>query len=463
MRKNVLPIIFLFVFIDLLGFGIMLPNLQLYGKRFGITSYVTLTLMGAIYSVFQFLFSPILGRWSDRIGRRPVLLLCQAGTLIGFLLLFVAHWFENGAGGGQATIGIILIFASRILDGITGGNISVAAACIADVTTPETRAKGMGIIGAAFGIGFVFGPAMGGLVARWAGLEWVPIASAFFSLTCLTLTYFLLPETLDPNNRVPTSELRRYTLSGLFKPLFRPVIGAMIAMAFINGIGFAGMEQTYSLLVYKRQFEPQYGALPEDLQAASDRAGELAGFYTGMLLLLVGIIIAAVQGFLIHRLTRKFGEARLVITGPILIAIGLYTIAIDLPRLLPSLPWWSGFAIGSTFMALGASLFNPSIQSLVSRHTPAHEQGEIMGDFQGMASLARAIGPILAGILFQYVAAGTIYQGAAPYYVSATLSLLVAIWAFSLRHRLRPPATPVSAESAFPVITTPSENLSNSK
>src|ERR1043165_5593832 len=189
LRKALLTI-FLIVFIDLMGFGFMLPNLELYGKRFGIASYLTLTLLGASSSIFQFLFSPVLGSWSDRVGRRPVLLVSQVGTLLGFLLLYAAHWFE----GDRAAIGIALLFSSRIIDGISGGKISAAAAYIADSTTPENRAKGMGIIGAAFGLGFVFGPALGGVVGRLAGLEWVPLTSAAFSFAALTMTFFILEE-----------------------------------------------------------------------------------------------------------------------------------------------------------------------------------------------------------------------------------------------------------------------------
>jgi DHA1 family tetracycline resistance protein-like MFS transporter len=444
MRKGSLLTIFLIVFIDLMGFGIMLPNLQLYGKRFGIASYFTLTLLGASYSLFQFIFSPILGSWSDRIGRRPVLLISQAGTLFGFLLLFAAHFFEGNAAG----VGIAILFASRIIDGISGGNISAAAAYIADSTTPENRAKGMGIIGAAFGLGFVFGPVLGGVIGGKLGLEWVPLTSAFFSLTALCLTFFILHESLDPAHATSPGELRRYTLTGLWKPLARPIIGPMIAMSFVNGFAFAGMEQTYSLLVYKRVYEPVHGALSQsDWQAAVDKAGQNAGFATGMLLFMVGMIIAIVQGGMIHRLTKKFGEARLMIAGPIFIGVGMLILAADLPLLFPGLWKWSGFMLGSFFLATGSSIFNPAVQSLVSRHASPREQGEILGDLQGMASLARALGPITAGLLFQFVMAGTVYQGAAPYYLSGVLTIFVGLWALAMRRKLTPPQARQAAPS----------------
>ncbi len=436
MRKASLFTIFLIVFIDLMGFGIVLPNLQLYGLRFGISSYFALTLMGATYSICQFLFAPVLGKWSDRIGRRPVLIVSQAGTLVGFLILYAAHWFE----AANPAVGITLIFASRIIDGISGGNISTASAYIADITTPENRAKGMGIIGAAFGLGFVFGPAIGGIVGKNLGLEWVPILAALFSIAALAMTIFWLPESLDPAHKTPPGELRRFSLLGLRHALTRPAVAPLILMSFVNGFAFAGMEQTLSLLIYLRVFSPNpNGLTPPQLAAAKEIAGENSSLYTGILFFLVGIIIVIVQGGLIHRLTKKFGEARLVITGPALIAIGMLIIALDLPHLFPGLWPWTGFALGCSFLALGSSLFNPSLQSLISRHTPPREQGEILGASQGMASLARATGPIIAGLLFAYLWTNTPLEGSAPYYLSAALCLLVSLWAITIRRRLVPP------------------------
>src|ERR1041384_2056057 len=169
MRKASLLTIFLIVFIDLVGFGILLPNQQYYGETLGIKNPFFLTLIGPAYSFFQFLFAPILGAWSDRVGRRPVLIVSQIGTLVGFLLLFSCHAVLHVS----PALAIFLLYFSRVLDGISGGNISIASAYIADITQPKDRAKGMGVIGAAFGIGFVFGPAIGGFVGKQFGLPWV--------------------------------------------------------------------------------------------------------------------------------------------------------------------------------------------------------------------------------------------------------------------------------------------------
>ncbi len=422
--RGALLTIFLIVFVDLMGFGIVLPNLQLYGLTFGISNYFALTLIGATYSIFQFIFAPLLGRWSDRIGRRPVLLVSQAGTLLGFLMLFAAHKFT----GPQATSGIILIYLSRVIDGISGGNISTASAYVADITSPENRAKGMGMIGAAFGLGFVFGPMIGGVVGKMLGLQYVPLAAATFSVLALFLTYTKLPESLKPG--VVPDNSRRFSILGLQHALSRPKIRALILIFFLNGFAFAAMEQTLSLLIALRVFGIKARSLNDQLTMfAMNKAAGTASLATGFLFGFIGIIIVFIQGGMIHRLTKRFGAPALVFTGPALIAAGLVVVGLPIAWAWP----WTGFVIGCAFLALGSSLFNPSVQALISQHAPASEQGEIMGANQGMASLARALGPMLGGILFQYVTPGT------PYYVAAGLTGAVAIWALVNQHRLQPP------------------------
>ncbi len=452
MKKASLLTLFLIVFIDLVGFGILLPNQQYYGETFGIHNVFFLTLIGPAYSLCQFIFAPILGKWSDRVGRRPVLIFSQCGTLLGFLLLFTAHFFANADGTGAAGVfAIFLLYFSRVLDGVSGGNISIATAYIADITTPENRAKGMGLIGAAFGIGFVFGPFIGGVVGKHLGLEWVPIAAAVFSATALILTIVTLPESHHPGEALPEG-LRRYNAATIFHALARPVIGMLILMAFVNGFAFAGMEQTFSLLIQQRAFPGLSLANPvEAAKTASGACGYLFGC--------IGIIIALVQGGMIGRLTKAFGEATLAIVGPFMIAIGL-TIVGSAGIFLPV---WTSFILGSAFLAFGSSLFNPSVQSLVSRHASNQEQGEVLGAFQGMASLARGVGPLLAGALFAYVWTNTSYSGSAPYYVSAGLCLVVSLWAITMRKKIIPPLAPISPEHTFPVEALPNAKTSDLK
>jgi DHA1 family tetracycline resistance protein-like MFS transporter len=414
MRKASLLTIFLIVFIDLVGFGILLPNQQYYGQTFGIKNEFFLVLIGPTYSLFQFLFAPILGRWSDKIGRRPVLLISQVGTLLGFLILYAAHFIASPDGSGPAgQFAIFLLYFSRVLDGISGGNISTASAYIADITTPENRAKGMGLIGAAFGLGFMFGPFIGGTVGSLLGLEYVPFAAAAFSLAALIGTYLYLPESLNPNTR--STDLRRFSLTGLRHAIARPVISSLLMMGFVNGFAFAGMEATFSLLIQER------AALTP--QKASGASGYLFGT--------IGVIIVLVQGMLIGPLTRAFGEARLVLIGPALIAAGLILVATAQTN--APLGVWPTLVLGSALLAVGSSLFTPTTQSLISRHTTEREQGEILGAFQGMASLARALGPMLAGILYWQI------SSAMPYYVSAAICILVCIWALVMQKKLVPP------------------------
>ncbi|HMD54390.1 MAG TPA: MFS transporter, partial [Phycisphaerae bacterium] len=396
MRRSSLLTIFLIVFIDLVGFGIVLPNLQLYGQQYGIDNYFFLVLIGASYSFFQFLFAPVLGRWSDQIGRRPVLLISQCGTLAGFLMLFSANFFHG-------IWGIAVIFASRILNGITGANISTANAYIADITTPENRAKGMGAIGAAFGMGFVLGPVIGGTVSHFAGLQYVPLVAAVFTIAALSMTWFTLAESRTPNAASNDAAARRFSFRGLEHALKRPIIGPLILLFFVNGFAFAGMEQTLSLLIQNRIYPipsliagiknptvDSTSTINDQRRIQDDKASTASGYLFGC----IGIMIVLVQGGMIGRLSRRFGELKLVVTGPVITAVGLIVIGLPIHW-----PWvWTGFLLGGLLLAIGNGIFNPSMQSLISRHASANEQGEILGANQGMASLARAIGPLLAGL-----------------------------------------------------------------
>ncbi len=411
MRRASLLTLFLIVFVDLMGFGILLPNQQYYGQIFGLHDF-WLVLIGPSYSLFQFLFSPILGRWSDSAGRRQVLLISQAGTLIGFVILYVAHFFT----GDQAWLGITLLYASRVIDGISGGNITIAAAYVADITTPENRAKGMGVIGAAFGLGFIFGPLIGGAIGGMPqlGLPYVPVAAGIFSLAALILTVMYLPETITPGTGKNTAAAaRRFSFTAMLHVLHRPVVGFLVLMGFVNGFAFAGMEQTLSLLIQRR------------LELSKEQASR----YTGFLFAGIGIVIAFIQGGALRRLVKVFGEVPLVVVGPILTAAGLAIIGTDLHTHWP----WLSFVIGAFLLAVGSSLFNPSVQALISRHSGAEEQGEVLGVHQGMASLARAAGPLLAAFLYPFV------SPSAPYYVSAVICLAVGIMAFGQHKRILPP------------------------
>ncbi len=347
-NSSILKIVFLTVFIDLLGFGIVIPLLPLYAEKYH-PSPLAFGLLMSSYSALQFVCAPLLGRLSDRYGRRPVILVSLAGTVIGYLLFAFAH-------------SLAVLFASRILDGATGGNIGTAQAVIADSTAPAERARGMGMIGMAFALGFIFGPAIGGFAVHLG--EAAPgLFAAGLSLAACTWAFFRLPETRPEAAVAPSVPL--FSAGPLVKAFRRPEIGALMLLSFVTTTAFANFEATFAQFITLR-----LGSGPS----------MVAWFFV-----FVGVCSAIVQGGLVRRLTPRFGEARLVVFGAILLVAGflLLRLGTDVPRLL--------FAVA--VIALGIGVTTPTLSSLVSRRTSAGEQGEILGAYQSMASLGRVFGP----------------------------------------------------------------------
>ncbi|HKS29027.1 MAG TPA: MFS transporter [Pyrinomonadaceae bacterium] len=368
MNRSPLLVIFITVFIDLIGFGIVIPVLPFYveGTRFNASPRVV-GLLFASYSIMQLIFSPILGKLSDRYGRRPILLISLIGTAFGFLVL------------GLATT-VWMLFAGRIIDGISGGNISTAQAYIADVTTPENRAKGMGMIGAAFGLGFIFGPAIGGILSRW-GIEVPFLFAAALALANATLLYFTLPETVTKDHpaRVSAASAR---WKNLFEALKQRRLAFVLSIYFLFVTAFSIMTSSFALFTMFR-----FGYDAHD---------------TGWLFGYVGVIGAVIQGGLIGRLVRSFGELRLVVAGAFLFTTSLFIIPLTGPE--------SGVAVllmvGALF-AVGNALSTPSLTSLASKSAGAAEQGGVLGVTQSVASLARAVGPLIASAMI-YSAVATL-------------------------------------------------------
>src|SRR5215211_3469020 len=298
MKRSPLLVIFVTVFIDLVGFGIVIPVLPFYveGTQFDASPRVV-GLLFASYSVMQLLFTPILGRLSDRYGRRPVLFFSLLGTSLGFFIL------------GFATT-LWMLFAGRIIDGITGGNISTAQAYIADVTTEENRAKGMGLIGAAFGLGFIFGPAIGGILSRWGAHVPFLFAGAL-SLANATLLYFVLPETVTADHpaRVSAATGR---WSQLVRAVSQPRLAFVLAVYFLFVTAFSVMTASFGLFTLYR-----FGFDAHD---------------TGWVFAFVGVVGALVQGGLIGRLVKFFGEPALVIAGALLFTASLVLIPLTGPQ-----------------------------------------------------------------------------------------------------------------------------------
>ena len=375
-------IIFLIVFIDLVGFGIVIPFLPLYAEEFG-PSPVTFGLLMASYSAMQFLFAPILGRLSDRHGRRPVLLLSLAGSVVGYLLF---------AFSGS----LAMLFASRIIDGISGGNISTAQAVIADVTDERDRTRGMGIIGAAFGLGFICGPALAAVLVSVA--HWLPgVAAAATSATALVLVAVALPET----RRAPAGgEGRppRGRLQAIRRLIGEPVVGACLVLVFLIIFAFSNFETTFAQLLR--------------LRFAMDISS------VGWMFVYAGVLGALVQGGLVGRLAPRFGERRLITAGAAIAAAaaGALPFAGSTGRLLLVL----------AALAVGHGLLAPSLSSLTSRLVPSHEVGALMGASQGVSSLGRIVGPFWAEWAYGASGPAAPYLSAAAAYAVSAIVIVVA-------------------------------------
>ena len=336
------------VFIDLLGFGIVIPLLPLYAEKYH-PSPLAFGLLMSSYSAMQFLFAPILGRLSDRFGRRPVILFSLAGTVIGYLLFAFAH-------------SLTLLFASRLLDGATGGNIGTAQAIIADTTSREDRARGMGLVGMAFALGFIFGPAIGGFTV--AIDQTAPgLAAASLSFAALVWAFLKLPETRPEGG--PGKPFSVFSFATLARAFRRPEIGALMLLSLVTTTAFAMFESTFAQFVSLR---------------LSAGPSTVAWFFV-----FVGVCSAIVQGVLVRRLVKRFGEGRLVALGGALLIAGFLGL-----KLADSVPI---FLLMIATIALGIGITTPTLSSLVSKRSAASEQGEILGAYQSMGSLGRVFGP----------------------------------------------------------------------
>lgn len=355
-----LLVIFITMFIDLIGFGVAIPVLPDYAKNeFGASPF-TIGWLVASYSIMQFIAAPFLGQLSDKYGRRPILLISLFGTSVAALITGLAWTLP-------------ILFFGRIFDGFTGGNISTAQAYIADVTSKENRAKGMGLIGAAFGLGFVFGPAIGGILSKIN-----PHAPFFFvsalAFTNAVLLYFILPEPAKKSVE-PAKEFRRNRLVELFNSLKNPKFGTLTAIYFFLVTAFSIMSYAFVLYTMER-----FGYEAEQ---------------NGYIFAFIGIIAVIFQGGLVGRLTKRFGENALTIAGCLLMAASLFSI----PLIYPTSGGLVALLVVAAFLAIGNSMATPAVQSLVSKNSSEAEQGKSLGVVQSGASLARAIGPALGGVL----------------------------------------------------------------
>lgn len=383
-NKRAFTIIFLTVFIDLLGFGLIIPILPNYAKSLG-ASDAQFGYIAAVFSLLNFVFTPFLGAYSDRIGRRPIILISVFMNMIGYIIFAYAY-----------TLPLVII--SRILNGIGSSNISAAQAYIADITKPEKRTKMMGMIGAAFGLGFIFGPMFGGLIKTHYGIEGVGYAAAGLCLLNLVSVYFLLPESnVNLNKEAP---IKFVPVNDYITAFSKPVLRELMWLWFIYVLAFAAM-QTISALLWKEQY----------------------GFdekHIGYLFGIIGVASVIVQGGLVGRLNKAYGEKKLLIVGSLLMIIGLGTVPF-----VPHDNFWFWAVINICFISLGNGCLTPSITALVSKITPPEEQGRMLGLSQSVGSVSRIIGPAASGIFYGWYYALPYLVGAALMVVGLILSNLV--------------------------------------
>lgn len=362
MRKTSLFTIFLTVFIDLLGFGLLIPILPTFASKVIHVSDFAIGILFAVFSLVQFIFNPILGKLSDKYGRRPMILISLSSTMISYLIFSVSHSYS-------------LLFLSRVLGGFGGSNIGVAMAYIADITPKHERAKGMGMIGMAFSLGFVFGPVLGGLLSGF-GYEVVGYVSAGFSLTALIFTFIFLNETVEKRGeKLSIKDLKIFDIHYTRQVLRHPEIGALIFLFFIVTFSGANIYGTFALLSLKH-----YGF--NDQQ-------------TGYLFTIMGLSGALIQGGLIRLITNKFADKSIVLTGTFILIFGL--------GLLPFGGTFLGLSLVMIILSLGTGLLQPTLLSMVSRYAPENEQGAILGLNQSLSAFARVLGPLWGGFAFDFL------------------------------------------------------------
>ncbi len=354
-----LALILGYVFIDMLGFSLILPLLPFYAESFGATPTVVGLLLGA-NAVTQLIGAPLIGRLSDRYGRRPMLLVSIAGTLVGFLMLGLAD-------------SLLMLFASRMLDGLLGGNISLAQAYISDVTSEKDRAKGLGLIGAAFGISFIFGPALGGTLSAGGNFALPAWVAAGLSALNLLGVLFLLPESLPSEERGERarSPSTRMTARALLQALRRPCVGPLLTFQLLYGVPFTMFQTIFALFARRRL----------GLGAQS----------TSYVLTYVGFLVVLVQGGGIGLLSRRFTDKQLILGGTMVLSLSLlaWALTASVPALLVSL----------APLALSGGTLNVVSSSALTKAVYREEMGGTLGLSAALSSLSRIVAPILGGYL----------------------------------------------------------------
>ncbi|MBL7863818.1 MAG: MFS transporter [Cyclobacteriaceae bacterium] len=381
MRKPIF-VIFITIFIDMLGFGIIIPILPIFSKELGAENY-QVGLIAMSFPVMNFLFAPFWGSLSDRYGRRPIILWSVFITTLAYLLF-------------SQSINLWILLLSRILSGIGSANLSVAQAYVSDVSRPEERAKSMGIIGAAFGLGFIIGPTVGGYLKSLSTVghvEWVGYGAAMFCILNLVLAYFFLPESLK--ERKPETTFNFKVISGISAELRKPVIRELLLINFIFITGFMIMQIAVTL------FWREFIGLTE--------------IQMGYMFAFIGVTTVIVQGGLVGKLVRRYGEHRLVLAGVYLCIVAFAMI-----------PWVTRNTfiplelIAFALLALANGCITPSITSLLSKSANPSDVGQVLGVNQSFGSLARAAGMAMGGAIYGF-------EFHLPFMTAATI-MIICIW-----------------------------------
>lgn len=376
-----LTFILVTVFIDMLGLGILIPIIPFVVREFSPSAF-TVGLLSMSFAAFQFVATPILGRLSDQHGRRPLLLLSLFGSAVGYVLFGAAR-------------SLVMLFSARIIDGITGGNISIAQAYIADVTKPEDRSKTFGLLGAAFGLGFILGPAIGGAVSHAWGLSAPAFLAAALAFSNTIFGFFVLPET-HPVEKRRTADVSARSLNpigGVLRAMRHEHLGQIFLGIFFFNCAFSGLQSNFSLFALVRfNWGPQQAAL---------------------LFSLIGVIGAITQAVIVRRLVKQFRDRSIAVLG-----LMLQTLSYLLTAFVPAA--WMLYPV-SAITSFGVGITTPTLTGIISNAVLETEQGVMLGTTQSVTALTRIVGPLWAGLSFDWLGPG------APYWSGAIMIAIAAV------------------------------------
>jgi len=376
-----LTFILLTVFIDMLGLGLLIPVIPFVVRQFSESAF-TVGLLSMSFALFQFVAAPILGRLSDRHGRRPLLLFSLFGSAIGYLLFGLAH-------------SLALLFVARIVDGISGGNVSIAQAYIADVTAPKNRSRNFGMLGAAFGLGFIIGPAIGGTLSHFWGLSAPAFFAAALALANTALGFCVLPETrpADKRTRAPMTFRSLNPVAGVLRGMRHEHLGPVFLAIFAFNVAFSGLQSNFSLFTLAK-----FGWGPQENAA---------------LFVVIGITSAITQAMIVRRLVKTYRDQSIALTG-LMIQSCAYLFMAFVPAA------WLVF-VWSAVMSFGVGITTPTLQGIVSNSVSDQEQGAMLGTTQSVTALTRIVGPLWAGFVFDWLGPG------APYWSGAIFIGIAAV------------------------------------